>query len=133
MPYRFDFDSANKILRGRFSGKVTDHQLKEYYLRIGPLMARTRSGAGITDFSSARSSTVTTGTVRQLAASAPAMPSPRQLSFIIAAKPPVLGLARAFQSDGWQTRPNMYIVRTLLEVCVILGVYTLKFDPLPLD
>jgi hypothetical protein len=71
--------------------------------------------------------------VRLLAGSAPALPNTSELSFIIAPKPEILGFARAYQADGWQTRPNMYIVKTLLEVCVILRVYTLKFTPLPID
>jgi 3-hydroxyacyl-CoA dehydrogenase len=40
MPHRFDFDSTRRILRGRFEGRVTDEELKEYYLAAGKHVAQ---------------------------------------------------------------------------------------------
>lgn len=130
MPYRFDFDPANKILRGRFSGRIDDKQLKECSAQFGALAARTNARVGVVDFSSVSVSTVTAGTVRVLALAPPAMPKPSSPRFMIAPKPTVRRLAHLFHADGWQTRPNLYVVKSLLEVCVILGVYDLKFGPL---
>jgi hypothetical protein len=31
MPYHFDFDSTNQILRGRFEERVTNEELRNFY------------------------------------------------------------------------------------------------------
>ena len=34
MPYQFEFDSRNQILRARFEREATDEDLKEYYFYV---------------------------------------------------------------------------------------------------
>ena len=55
MPYYFEFDPVNRILRGRFEGPISDELLKEFYRLSGVYFERTGSRSGITDFSAATS------------------------------------------------------------------------------
>lgn len=131
MPYQFDFDRKNRILRGRFEGPVTDGLLKEYYGVAGEYFARTAALAGITDFSAVTSFEVSPQTIRELASLPPAIREREFPRFIIAASPTIFGMARMFELGGQATRPNLHVVRTMKEVCVILGVTDPKFQPIP--
>jgi hypothetical protein len=61
MSYRFDFDSTLRILRCRFEGRVTDDELKVYYLAAGRLVAVKDPTSAITDFTAADSVDVSPG------------------------------------------------------------------------
>ncbi|MFZ0886072.1 MAG: hypothetical protein WAN14_21905 [Candidatus Acidiferrales bacterium] len=130
MPYHFDFDPANKILRCRFSGRVTDEELKEYYLAASKLAALTDAAAGLSDFSSVDSVDVSPKTIRELASLPPIMPAPSSLRCIIAPSDKVFGLARMFELQGEDGRGNLHVVRTLKDALAILGVLEPKFEPL---
>jgi len=131
MPYYFEFDPQNRILRGRFEGPVTDELLKEYYGLAGKYFAQTDARAGITDLSAVTSLDVTPQTIRDLAGMPPAILDTEFPRFIIAASPPIFGMARMFELAGQATRPNLHVVRSMKEVCVILGVAEPKFEPVP--
>ncbi len=131
MPYYFEFDPENRILRGRFEGPVTDELLKEYYGLAGKYFARTDARAGITDLSAVTSLDVTPQTIRDLASMPPAILDTEFPRFIVAASPPIFGMARMFELAGQATRPNLHVVRSMKEVCVILGVAEAKFEPIP--
>jgi hypothetical protein len=131
MPYYFDFDPENRILRGRFEGRVTDEPLKEYYGLAGEYFARTGARAGITDLSAVTSLDVSPQTIRELASLPPAILDREFPRFVVAASPPIFGMARMFELGGQDTRPNLHVVRTMKEVCVILGVLDPKFEPIP--
>jgi hypothetical protein len=53
MPFAFDFDSAHRILRCRFRGRVTDEELTKYLRIVGQYVTLIRPRGGITDFSDA--------------------------------------------------------------------------------
>jgi hypothetical protein len=131
MPYYFEFDPVNRILRGRFEGAVTDELLKEYYGVAGGYFERTGARAGITDLSAVTSLEVSPLTIRDLASSPPAIQDRELPRFIVAAAPEIFGMARMFELAGQDTRPNLHVVRTMKEVCVILGITDLKFEPVP--
>ncbi len=133
MPYHFDFDSTNRILRCRFSGRVTDDDLKEYYRVAAQFIARTDAAAGLTDFSGADSVEVSPDTVRQLANLPPVMTEESRIRCIVAPTNKVFGLARMFELQGGQTRTNLHVVRTLKEALAILGVPAPIFGPLGSD
>lgn len=130
MPYHFDFDSGNKILRCRFTGRVTDDELKEYYVAAAKYTAQTDAASGLTDFSAADSVEVSPDTVRELASLPPVMPEVSRLRCIIAPTDKVFGLARMFELQGGPTRTNLHVVRTLKAALAILGVQKPKFEPL---
>jgi hypothetical protein len=131
MPYYFDFDPKNRILRGRFQGRVTDELLREYYGIAGGYFERTAARAGITDLSGVTSFEVSSQLIRELASSPPAILDQEFPRFIVAASPPIFGTARMFELAGQDTRPNLHVVRTMKEVCVILGVLDPKFEAIP--
>jgi hypothetical protein len=128
MSYRFDFDTKNRIIRCRFEGIVTDQALKNYYAVAAKLVASKVPCSGILDMSAVTSVDISPQTVRELANSPPTIPDPASPRFIIAASPHLFGLARMFELQGQETRPNLHVVRSAKEVWVILGVEEPQFD-----
>lgn len=130
MPYQFDFDVENKILRARFEGRLTDEELKNLYRDSTAYAKMSGVLAGVTDFSAATSVEVSQQTILELAASEPALPDPKAVRVVIATSPGIFGLARMFEMTGERTRPNLHIVRTEQEAWAILGVWNPRFEPL---
>lgn len=133
MPFQFDFDFGNRILRCRFTGRVSDDELKEYYVAATKYTAQTGAQGGLTDFSEADAVDVSPQTVRALASLPPVMPDVSRLRCIVAPTDKVFGLARMFELHGEETRINLHVVRTLKEALAILGVVEPKFEPLRFD
>jgi hypothetical protein len=131
VPYYFEFDPVNRILRGRFEGPVTDELLKEYYGVAGGYFERTGARAGITDLSAVTSLEVSPQTIRDLASAPPVIQDRDLPRFVVAASPGIFGMARMFELAGQDTRPNLHVVRTMKEVCVILGITDPMFEPIP--
>lgn len=130
MPHCFDFDSAHRILRCRFEGRVTDEELKEYYLAAGKYVVQTDAASAITDFSAADSVDVSPDTIRELASLPPVMTEQSRIRCVVAPSDKVFGLARMFELQGGLARINLHVVRTVKEALVILGVQKPKFDPI---
>ena len=130
MPYHFEFDETNRILRCRFDGRVNDEALKEFYRLAAEYVAQTDPRAAIIDLSAVTSFEVSPETIRELAKSAPAMPDPSRPRCIVAPSPQIFGLARMFEIEGEVTRPNLHVVHTLEEAWAILGVQGFQFKPL---
>jgi hypothetical protein len=121
VPYQFDFGPENKIIRVRFSGRVTDEELKTYYREAAAQTKNTRAQAGLIDFSQASSFDVSRETVLELAALEPALADPKAVRVIVATSPAIYGMARMFELSGEATRPNLHVVRTHEEAWAILG------------
>jgi len=130
MPYQFEFDSRNQILRARFESQATDGDLREYYRLACEHAPRIDPRACILDFSAVTSFEVSSQMIHALAHSAPAMPDPMRPRFVVAPAPHIYGMARMLQLEAEQTRPNLHVVQKLGEACAILGVHKLKFKPL---
>jgi hypothetical protein len=130
MPYLIEFDAKNRIIRGRFEGRVTDEELKEYYREMTKYVALTGPCAGITDFSAATSFEVSSNTLRELASLRPAMPDMNLPRFIVAPSPVIFGLSRLFQIAGEVTRPNNHVVSTADQAFAALGVLEPEFEPI---
>ena len=128
MSYCFDFDSKNRIIRCRFEGSITDEALKDYHRAAIKLVASKIPYAGILDMSAVTSVDISPQTIRELAISPPTVPDPASPRFIVAASPRLFGLARMFELQGQETRPNLHVVRSIKEVWVILGVEEPQFD-----
>ncbi len=131
MPYRFDFDSTHQVLRGQLEGRVSDQELVEFFKEIKREWARLSPQAGVADCSGLTALEVNAQTVRTLAKTPPEDSDAEKPRFIVAPAPDVFGLARLFQFEGEAARPNLHVVRSLREVCVIMGVQKLFFEPLP--
>lgn len=133
LPYYFEFDSANRILRCWFEGSVNDENLKEYYQVSAKYFETTDPLAGVLDLSAATAFEVSPQTIRELAKLPPAMPRPERPRFVIAPSNQVFGLARMFELQGQESRPNLHVVRTAEEVWAMLGVEAPNFEPLELE
>jgi hypothetical protein len=130
MPYHFEFDSTHRILRCRLEGRVTDEELKEYYRDLEKYSVQQDPLGGILDMSAITAFDVSPDTIRELAKSPPAMPNPGRLRVLIATSPNVFGIARMFEMQGQETRPNLHVVRSEKEALAILGLTETKFEPI---
>jgi hypothetical protein len=130
MSYYFEFDSANRILRCRLEGKINDAVLKEYYRLVGKYYALTDPRASVLDMLNVTSLEVSPETIRELANLPPAIADPARPRCLIAASAQVFGMARMFELQGQETRPNLHVVRTQKEAWAILGVSKPKFEPI---
>jgi hypothetical protein len=128
MPYSFEFDSSNGILRCKLEGDVTDASLKECYEVVGKYAVLTSPRVSIVDFTNVASVIVSFQTVRELAHRMPAVPGfgPR---FLVAPSIHIYGLARMFQEIGGEARPELHVVRSVDEVYTLLGVPEPQFEP----
>jgi hypothetical protein len=125
LSYCFEFDSENRILRGRFEGLVTDEKLKQFCRGMGEHYALTDSRGGVADFSAVTSLKLSSQTVVELANAEPAGPVQRQV--IVAPSLQVLELARLFEAEGQHTRPNLHVVRSERKAWAILGIVEPRF------
>jgi hypothetical protein len=130
MPYHFEFDSVRRILRCRLEGRITDEELTEYYRDLEKYSVQQDPLGGILDMTAITSLDVSPNTIRELAKSPPAMPNPGRPRVVIATSPTVFGIARMFEMQGQETRPNLHVVRSEKEALAILGVTETKFDPI---
>lgn len=130
MPYTFDFDLTNGILRCRLGGRVTDGVLQEFF-EVGSQHARrTHPTAGVVDLSDVTSFEVSAEMIRQVAKSAPAFSDPGLHRIVIAPTAHLYGMMRMFATQGEEIRPNLHVVRTEKEAWAILVVQDPQFKPL---
>lgn len=133
MPYHFEFDSTNRILRCRCEGQITDEDLKNYYRLLQRYDAQVAPLAGILDMSGVTTFGVSPQTIRELADLPPAMAEASRPRCIVATSPEIFGMARMFELHGESTRPNLHVVRTQNEALAILAVREPKFEPIKLE
>jgi hypothetical protein len=130
MPYSFDYDLTNDILRCRLGGRVTDGVLQEFF-QVGSRHARTtQPSAGVVDLSEVTSLEVSAETIRQIARSKPVVDDPDLRRIIIAPTPHLFGMMRMFATQGEEVRPNLHVVRAEKEAWAILVVQDPQFKPL---
>ena len=130
MAYLFEFDSKNRILRSRMTGRVTNDEIVEYYRAVPKYVALTDPLAAILDLSAVTVLDVSPEKVRELAKAEPAVSDPRRPRIVLAPSAQAYGLMRMFEMLGEQTRPNLHVVRDEAEVWAILGILEPHFDPL---
>lgn len=129
MPFQVDFDPANRILRARLIGRVTDDDLKEAY-RIGQeQVERCDAAAGITDFSETTAVAFSAQTMRDLARTTPIMPDPSRPVIFVAPTPELFGMARLFELQSGDARPNLRVVRSAQEAYRMLNIQNPQFTP----
>jgi hypothetical protein len=98
MGFRFEFDSATRILLLRVEGRLSDELLAECYEAIRKYSTATNASAGIFDMSAVTEFAVSSECIRRLAGREPAMPYATSRLRIIAVEGAFgFGLARMFQ------------------------------------
>ena len=129
MPYQIDFDSMNRILRARFEGRVTDDDLKSGYRFGQENVTRFDPLFGITDFSGVTTVAFSAQTMRDLARTKPIMPNSSRPVVFVAPSPDLFGMARLFELEGAEARPNLHVVRTPAEAYRVLNIRNPQFVP----
>ncbi len=129
MPYLIDFDATNRILRARLIGRVTDDDLRDMYRFGQENVARFDPLSGITDFSEVVTVAFSPQTMRDLARTKPIMPDPSRPVILVAPTPDLFGMARLFELQGAEARPNLRVVHTAEEAYGILNVQDPQFAP----
>jgi hypothetical protein len=130
VPYLFEFEPAQGILRCAMSGHITDRQLLECH-KLGARYVRQKNPAiSIVDLSAVSSIEVSPATVKDLARSEPALAASRP-RFIVAPDDHLYGMSRMYQLTGEGIRPMLQVVRSLAEVYAAVGFRELQFEPLP--
>ena len=130
MSYQFDFDSTNRILRGRFEGRITAEELTDYLETVGHYIARTDPRGGVTDLSAVTTIEATFDAIRGLASLKPTVPLLDRTRVVLAASDHVYGIARMFEIEAEFTWPDLHVVRTWNEAGAILGVREFHFAPI---
>lgn len=130
MPYRFDFDLSNGILRCRLGGRVTDDELKEFF-RIGAALAvRAHPAAGVIDLTEVTAFDVSSQTIREQSRVAPVLNDSELRRVVIAPSSDTFGMMRMFELEGQDVRPNIHVVRSEKEAWAILAVENPQFQPM---
>ena len=106
MPHRFEFDSANRILRGRFEGQMDDSSLMAFYEDIVKHVAKTGPRFVIHDLSGVDRVNISVSVIHTLANSQPAVRDPVIPRFIVAPTPYIFGMSRMFQLVGERRDPH---------------------------
>jgi hypothetical protein len=133
MSFAFDFDPANRILRCRFCGRVTDEEVTNYLRIVGQYVTLTLPRGGITDLSEVVSWEVTTETLLAIARRPPGVPPMGRPRVVLTASSHIFGMARTFEREADIRRSNLHVVRTWKEACALLGVEKFHFEPLPIE
>jgi len=130
MPYVFEFDWQNRIVRVRLYGRVTDSELRDIYRQGFKVYFQTEPIAGLMDVSGITSIDVSATTVRELAKATPIALQESLPRVVIAPSAETYALARLFETLGKATRPNLHVVRTEAEAFEIIGVKKPTFGPM---
>ena len=127
LPYPFDFDLTNGILRCRLNGRVTNEVLRDFFRTGAQHAIRTHPTAGVLDLSEVASFEVSTGLIESLAKLPPVLPNPDLRRVVIAPSPEIFGMMRMFEIAAEQQRPNIHVVHTEREAWAILSVAEPRF------
>ena len=133
MPYSFDFDLANGILRCRLEGRVTDDVLRDFFRVGADLAARTHPAAGVIDLSGVTSFEVSTHALREQSKVPPVFADPDLRRVVIAPSADIYGMMRMFELEAEEVRPDIHVVRSEQQAWAILGVKDPRFEPLQTD
>ena len=116
-----DLDPTHRVLRITVTRALTDESSSEIYRAIASLAATGGPYAAITDFSQVVDCPVSTNTIRELAATIPAVPGGRP-RVIVAPQTAVYGLARMFELHRDSMGGQFHVVRSMDEAYDLLKV-----------
>ncbi len=133
MPYSFEFDAVNAILRVNYQGQVTDASLTDCYKATTPAAVRSKARALILDLSGVSSFDVSPSTIRQLASRSPIVKDPSTPRIIVAPTTYLFGISRTFHMLVGHTRPVLHVVRSLSEAHGLLGARNVSYEPFSLE
>jgi hypothetical protein len=127
MGYFFEYDATNKIMRLSFEGRVTDAGLWAPYSIAVKYFAWKPACRSIVSFVDVTSFEVSPDTVKSLASYAPALPIEYPV-IIVASQQTIYGMARLFSILGQDKRPNLTVVKSMLEAYELFQVKSPEFQ-----
>ena len=130
MGFRFEFDSANKILMTWMEGELTDDVVREADVGMRKHLLEKNPLVHIVECSSVTKFSMSAESVRYLARQEPALRGMNCRRFFVMPSTVGFGMARMFQIAGDPHYDAVAIVRSLDEVFITLAVEPPKFDPL---
>ena len=130
MPYRFDFDPVNQILRCQISGEVNDQTVTDCYAAVSEFAQQVPHRMALLEFVAITSFEVSTAALAILAATPPAIPDLEEPRFVVAPSDLIYGKCRTFEMLGEYTRPNLHIVRSVDEAYAYFDVRNPQFEPI---
>jgi len=131
VPYRFDIDRTNRILRLGYIGQISDELIRKAYKATPKAVQQTDPRGMIIDLSDVTEFNVSTQTIHELADLKPTVKDPSVPRIIVAPTPYLFGMSRMFQILGGQTRPMLQVMNSVNEAYSELNLKEPKFEPLP--
>jgi hypothetical protein len=126
--YILAFDPVNRILLGRFEGRLTDESAAKFYDAFRRFIIATEARAGVVDLSSVTDFAISSEFAPdQLAGQTPATDDPAKRPRIIVGTTVGFDLMCMFQIVGKPTRPLLQVVHTIDEALAVLGVQSPHF------
>ena len=131
MAFHFEFDSIHRIIRIRFSERVTDDDLTYFYRMSALLVGSLDPLSAVIDFSDVDSFESSAQFMKKQAELPPAMPRKERPRIVVAPRDDIFALARVFAAEAEATRPNFHVVRSAQQAWAILGVAEPEFQTIP--
>ncbi len=133
MPYRFEFDRVNRILRASIEGAIADEEISIFRTDTAKLVGEAKPSSCIVDLSQTKQYDISSANIRVLGKSAPAVPGISILVVVVAPSTHMFGLTRMFQITSEETRPWLRVVKSSKEAYQLLRVESPSFEPVPED
>jgi len=133
MPFRFEFDRNNRILRASLEGSIGDAEIAKFRSVFSGMIAEGRPKASIVDLSDTKRYDISNANIFAIAKSEPALPGVSIPIIIVAPAPHMFGASRVFQITSEENRPWLHVVKSWDEACEILQVNSTAFEPVPSD
>ena len=126
----FEVDRTNRVGRWSLRGRITDQFFGESLRNVGAVLVGMDLVGGIIDLTRVTSFEIKPETLQQLASADPVL-SRSMLRLIVTSDKHALALARMFADLSQETRPNLFVVRSMDVAFRVLGIHSPNFKPYP--
>lgn len=133
MPFRFEFDRNNRILRAFLEGRIGDAEIAKFRTEAASMIVEGRPNACMVDLSSTTQYDISNASVFAIAKSGPAVAGISIPIIIVAPAPHIFGASRVFQITSEENRPWLHVVKSSEEAYEILQVKSPGFEAVPSD
>lgn len=133
MPFRFEFDRNNRILRGLLEGRIGDVEIANFREEAAAMVRASHPNAVVVDLSRTEKYDISNAGVLGMAKSDPALPGLSIPVIIVAPAPHMFGASRVFQITSDEKRPWLHVVKSSEEAYEIIQVKSPVFEAVPAD
>lgn len=130
MAYAFEFDAKNRVLLFRFTERVSEQRIGQFYEEASAQIELMQPRAAIFDFTGVTCFDVSTDSIRDLADSPPLIPEAACPRVVVAPAAHIFAMSRMFQILGGSSRPSFQVVRSMAEAAEAIQIQSLDFQPL---